>query len=143
MAGRYWFRNEPFLPSSDDTMNVDQCQRCFRSIDEDCLKKGALRWHTSCFVCTRCHKPLSKELQRARLGHLAPAATDQQPVLLCNICCTDKRYHHSDIQENVFTHISRLEQYLDHVRGGLAQLHTMAHMSGTSAKRRLGTLGFY
>ncbi|KAI8144759.1 hypothetical protein BJV82DRAFT_58435 [Fennellomyces sp. T-0311] len=129
MAGRYWFKDEPFQPSSDDTLAVDRCQRCFRSIDDECLKKGALRWHTSCFICTRCHKPLAKELQRARLGHSVPTASDQHPVLLCNICCTDKRNHHSDSQEPLFAHISRLEQYLDHVRAALARLYTMTHIT--------------
>ncbi|KAI9248063.1 hypothetical protein BDA99DRAFT_252600 [Phascolomyces articulosus] len=206
MAGRYWFKEDPFfLPSSSsplsDDILVDKCQRCFRSIDDECFKKGPLRWHTSCFICTRCHRPLSKELQRARLSHypsamiMAPIASiatvtvsenerenyddddnnnevhqidedkQQQPqennsshnntiaeppqqqtmVLLCNICCTsgnDKRQHSSSTptivsgmtmmmenpphQQQVFVHISRLEQYLDHVKAALTRLYTIS-----------------
>ncbi|KAI9484416.1 hypothetical protein BDB00DRAFT_878897 [Zychaea mexicana] len=179
MAGRYWFKDEPFFHSSSEgTISVDRCQRCFRAIDDECLKKGALRWHTSCFICTRCHRPLSKELQRARLSHHPSPSTataagtivaitgeeecsnkdnnggylpqnqqQQTAVLLCNICCTDKRQQQAlpaaaaaaaaatpTAADNtqVIAHISRLEQYLDHVKAALARLHALPSSTSNS-----------
>ncbi|KAI7849537.1 hypothetical protein BDC45DRAFT_271959 [Circinella umbellata] len=177
MAGRYWFKEDPFFHASSSScysqqdIILNQCQRCFRSIDDECFKKGALRWHTSCFICTRCHRPLSKELQRARLSQSyhhhpsSPSSTTlitttieeqqieeekksmtQQPsmVLLCNICCTDKRQHYSPSSPTItnnsdpihnnqsFAHISRLEQYLDHVKTALTRLYSVSTTNNKS-----------
>lgn len=74
---------EEFNSSSDNKVNreliksrltiptnaTDSCQSCLKSIEKSCIKFDNKRWHTRCFVCYNCSKPIGSN--HAVLSQLA------------------------------------------------------------------------
>lgn len=151
MAGRYWFKDEPIPLASEQTITaVDQCQYCKSIIEDECLRRGPLKWHLSCFTCTICDTSLTSKLSNACLVQSTQDDKTISTILVCSECYTKQQQHEEKQQHqlddkamdaghpkannipvaptnqaHLFIHTSRLEQHLDLVRSSLTQYFYM------------------
>ena len=151
MAGRYWFKDEPIPLASEQTITaVDQCQYCKTVIEDECLRRGPLKWHLACFTCTICDTSLASRLSNACLVQSNQDDKSISTILVCTDCYTKQQHQHEEKQfeqndkamdaghpqsntipvaptnqAHLFIHTSRLEQHLDLVRSSLTQYFYM------------------
>lgn len=64
------------------TNATDSCQTCVKSIEKSCIKLDNRRWHTKCFICYNCSKPIAPV--RATISQLAYNISNSQ--VYCTEC---------------------------------------------------------
>ncbi|KAG6008956.1 hypothetical protein E4U21_003506 [Claviceps maximensis] len=97
----------------------DHCPSCKRSVEDECVKNGDLRWHLACVKCGRCNKDLSRSLNEA-----------QHNAFDGNIYCT-QCVAVSTEGVVVFEHVSKLGQYVFLLKVALARLLDILRGNGT------------
>lgn len=102
MAGRYWFKEEPIPLASEQTITaVDQCQCCKSMIEDECLRRGPLKWHLACFKCTLCDTSLASQLSNACLVQSTQDEKTLSAILVCNECYSKQQQHqHEEEQQH-------------------------------------------
>jgi hypothetical protein len=112
-------------PELDLKPNSDACQVCQVTLEEPCICNGVVRWHTNCFKCSKCQRPLHNELENARMQ-----STDQ--TLWCVSCAEANKLKVVD----GFKRVTQLEQYTFLLRVAQQRLTNLLHMKGEKLLNR-------
>lgn len=96
----------------------DHCTLCKRSVEDECVKHGEMRWHLSCVKCTRCGKELGRALEEACLNQF-----DRK--IYCKGCTAVNADGLAP-----FERVSKLQQYVFLLRVALARLLDILRSNG-------------
>ncbi|UNI15065.1 Rho-type GTPase activating protein Rga1 [Purpureocillium takamizusanense] len=117
----------------------DHCALCNRSVEDECVKNGEYRWHSTCVKCNRCGRELGRSLGEAQYN-----AFDHR------IYCTSCVAVNTD-RTSLFERVTKLQQYVFLLKVALARLLDILRSSGAlpypseeagADKGKLGAPGF-
>ncbi|KAI9321493.1 hypothetical protein BX666DRAFT_2023622 [Dichotomocladium elegans] len=96
----------------------DLCHTCKVTLEDECIRYGEYRWHTGCFVCRQCKKPLASSLSSATFSTAAQS-------IICKSCANI-----NDTDEPTeFQHITKLTQFAYLLRVALSRLCSLLNIT--------------
>ncbi|ANB14681.1 Lrg1p [Sugiyamaella lignohabitans] len=114
-------------------MTSDRCVRCESSVEDACVRFGDRLWHVGCFLCDKCGRNLSGEVDTAA-WHVS------EKMVICQECGGK---HNSDESGKLgFVYVTRLRQFVFLVKIAVARLQLVLsayEARDKKAKRISGT----
>lgn len=119
------FKNdEGFISSSVSDVRLaakdsDHCNACRRSVEDECVTNGNVRWHLACTRCNRCGREIGRSLGEARYDSF-----DRK--IFCTHCVTPSSDTLVELE-----YVSKLQQYVYLLKVALARLLDILRSNGT------------
>lgn len=101
---------------ADIDVKSDICLSCHSSVEEACIQFNNLRWHTRCFVCSRCRSDLNLAVETAMYD-------DVDKQTFCASCAPPSA-------RRGFRKATQLQQYTFLLRVALKRLISLLKVKG-------------